>query len=95
MSIEELNREQLIELKQAMYSEINHAVSYGELAEADSLISDKKVFERFADTEFSEDDFFCKSSSTVEEDTEKLIDHVQSTISENFLSLLLLSWNQS
>lgn len=43
MTVHNLNRDQLIELKQAMLCEID-SPSYGELAEADSIVSDKDVF---------------------------------------------------
>ena len=63
MTVRELNRDQLTELKQRMVDdEINEtegrSASYGELADAES-IPDEKVFEHYAGTEFVEDDFFC------------------------------------
>lgn len=58
MTVHELSRDQLIELKQHMLCE-QGSPSYGELADADELISDEKVFEEYCDTDFVEDDFFC------------------------------------
>ena len=63
MTVRELNRDQLTELKQHMvsdeiYNTEERTASYGELAEAES-IPDEKVFEHYAGTEFVEDDFFC------------------------------------
>lgn len=58
MTVHELTREQLIELKQDMLCE-QGSPSYGELADADELVSDETVFAEFDATKFSEDDFFC------------------------------------
>lgn len=63
MTVRELNRDQLTELKQRMVDdEINEtegrSASYGELAEAGS-VPDEKVFEQYEGIEFSNDDFFC------------------------------------
>lgn len=58
MTVHELSRDQLIELKQHMLCE-QGSPSYGELADADELISDEKVFEEYCDTDFVKDDFFC------------------------------------
>ena len=45
MSVKDLTREQLIELKQRYYTERNENVSYGELADIDNLVSDDEIFE--------------------------------------------------
>lgn len=58
MTVHELTREQLIELKQHMLCE-QGSPSYGELADADELVSDESAFAEFDATDFSEDDFFC------------------------------------
>lgn len=63
MTVRELNRDQLTELKQRMVDdEINEAegrsASYGELAEAES-VPDEKVFEKYEGIRFSNDDFSC------------------------------------
>lgn len=57
MSVEELNRDQLIELKQNYLSETYYGISYNELANADSLVPDKVILKYYADCVFSEDDF--------------------------------------
>ena len=62
MTVMELNRDQLTELKQRMVDdEISEtegrSASYGELANAES-IPDEKVFERYDGVEFVEEDFF-------------------------------------
>ena len=63
MSVKELNREQLTELKGNYLMEKNaengEGTSYMEIADADSIISDDEIFDAYAGTEFSEDDFCC------------------------------------
>jgi len=65
MKVTELSRDQLIMLKQSMLEDRNAAndegTSYGELAEADNLISDDEAFTTYAGVEFSEDDFLGQS----------------------------------
>ena len=63
MTVHELNREQLTELKERMiddeiYEKEGRGASYGELADAES-IPDEKVFEKYAGTEFVNDNFSC------------------------------------
>ena len=61
MYISELNREQLIELKQSYLiqqnEETGEGTSYDELARADSIISDKVIQEVYSGINFTEDDF--------------------------------------
>lgn len=57
MKIEDLTREQLIELKQRYYTERNENVSYGELAHIDVLVSDNEIFEEYGHITFVEEDF--------------------------------------
>ena len=54
MSVKDLTREQLIELKQRYYTD-------GELADIDNLVSDNEIFEEYGDITFVEEDFFCTS----------------------------------
>lgn len=59
MKVTELNREQLLQLKQKYLCETqDETVSYGELATADELVTDKQVFEMFAGYDFVPEDFF-------------------------------------
>lgn len=58
MKIEDLTREQLIELKERYYTERNENVSYGELADVDNLVSDNEIFEEYGHITFVEEDFF-------------------------------------
>lgn len=54
MKVTELNREQLIQLKRMM---LPPNAGYGDLARADALIPDYRVFEDYAGVEFVEEDF--------------------------------------
>ena len=45
MSVYELSKNQLIELKQNYLCEVQKNVSYGELCDADNIISDKEIFQ--------------------------------------------------
>lgn len=61
MTVRELSREQLDELKQnhltRKMDEAGESPSYGELAEASEKISDEEIFDEYDGTEFSPDDF--------------------------------------
>lgn len=60
MSVKELNREELIELKQNYYcNELGNNASYGELADIDNIVTDKEIFEYYDYVDFVKDDFFC------------------------------------
>lgn len=59
MKVKDLSRDQLIELKQHYLCEQDMQPSWGELADADELVSDETVFEEYADIHFVNDDFFC------------------------------------
>lgn len=61
MSVKELTREQLIELKQRYYTERNENVSYGELADIDNLVSDNEIFEEYEHITFVAEDFLCNN----------------------------------
>lgn len=57
MKVTELSRDQLVELKQHYLCDTSYHVYTSELADADNIISDEEIFEEYADTEFTEDDF--------------------------------------
>lgn len=63
MNFNELTEEQRLELKQRILTERldakGESPSYGELADADDLVSDADLADRYGDTVFSPDDFFC------------------------------------
>ncbi|MGN1217957.1 MAG: hypothetical protein ACI4TD_08270 [Phocaeicola sp.] len=70
MTVQELNRDQLIEIKESMLVERMDAEgdwpSWDEIANADSLVSDEDVFEEYANTVFTEADFFCSYEQSME-----------------------------
>ena len=61
MTIKELTPEQLATVKQNYYiqkqEEKGEKVFMSELAEIDSIVSDSEIFEAYADTIFTKDDF--------------------------------------
>ena len=59
MSVYELSKNQLIELKQNYLCEVQKNVSYGELCDADNIISDEEIFQTYSYTDFSSEDFMC------------------------------------
>ena len=61
MKLKDLTPVQKLELKQTLLTQ-DRDVSYGELANADELVSDKQLEDAYGDTEFTEDDFFCTGS---------------------------------
>lgn len=66
MTVQELNRMQLEELKQAyateMCSEKGEDISYGELADAIN-IPDEVIYEHYNVYDFTNDDFFCTANA--------------------------------
>ena len=64
MKFDELSREQLIELKQSMLDEVlDGRVSWGDLADADEIVSDEMARKEYGGVEFSPDDFFCSAGA--------------------------------
>ena len=59
MSVYELSNNQLIELKQNYLYEVQENVSYGELCDADNIVSDEEIFQAYSCTVFSSEDFVC------------------------------------
>ena len=58
MKLNELTPDQKLQLKQSYLCEHEDNVSYGELAEADTLVTDDELEEAYGDIDFVEDDFF-------------------------------------
>ena len=58
MSVYELNKNQLIELKQNYLFKRDENISYDKLLDADIIVSDEEIFNEYGNVEFSEDDFF-------------------------------------
>ena len=67
MKLKDLNNDQRMELKQAILTQRLDArgdsPSYGELADADDLVSDEDLEDWYGGTEFSTDDFSCSAAS--------------------------------
>ena len=62
MSIYELNREQMEYIKanwldSYLMEHENRNISWGEMAEADSIVPDDTMFEEYSGTDFVEEDF--------------------------------------
>lgn len=57
MTVYELNRDQLQELKARYYQEAGEDLSYDELVNIDNLISDEEVYSYYGSYLFSPDDF--------------------------------------
>jgi len=70
MNVQDLNREQIVELKQAYLTRLADEgtfaevlgvdydePSWGDLADADDIVPDDVIFENYGDTEFVEEDF--------------------------------------
>ena len=58
MKLKDLTDEERLELKQNYLTRDND-VSYGELADADRLVTDEELEAEYGSTEFTKDDFFC------------------------------------
>lgn len=58
MTLKELNKNQIEQLKQRYYCDRNENVSYGELINIDELVSDEEIEEEYGATFFVEEDFF-------------------------------------
>jgi hypothetical protein len=59
MTLKELSRDQITELKQTYLCENNSNVSWDELANADRNVSDEELENYFSSTAFFDDDFRC------------------------------------
>ena len=64
MSVYELKKEQMTELKSRYFTDYiyeteNRDVFLSELANIDNIISDDDIYENYGDIDFAEDDFFC------------------------------------
>lgn len=57
MSYDELNRDQILALKQNYLVRTQDNVSYNELAEADNLVSDEELEQEYKNINFVEEDF--------------------------------------
>lgn len=66
MKLSDLSADQKLELKQNLLEKKNEAkgegTSYGELADADQLVTDAELEAEYGNTEFTGDDFCCTAS---------------------------------
>lgn len=59
MGLDELSRDQIVQLKQSMLEEVlGEEPSWYDLAMADDIVSDEKLEEEYGGTRFVEGDFF-------------------------------------
>lgn len=63
MTVYELNKDELTELKIQYYSKSHPDYSYGEMSSINSLVTDKEIYEEYNNTTFTLDDFFCSSDN--------------------------------
>lgn len=63
MTVWDLNRDQLAELKQRYYIDhVDENPSYGELADIDNLVSDDEVYNEYDHVDFVPEDFFSEDN---------------------------------
>ena len=62
MNVRELNREQIIELKQGFLFSLPEWPSWRGLADADELVDDETIFDLYEGTDFVPEDFNCSPS---------------------------------
>lgn len=78
MTVQELSREQLTELKEHYLVELDDegtleevtgldAIYYGVLADINEIVPDEVVFEHYDGVDFVEDDFFCTAGCYMED----------------------------
>jgi len=77
MTVQELSREQLTELKEHYLVELDNegtleeitgldAIYYGVLADIDEVVPDEVIFDHYDGIDFVEDDFFCTAGCYTE-----------------------------
>ena len=73
MTVYELNRDQLTELKQNYYTQLlderGESPSWGELANIDDYVSDETIQDVYFYDNFVNDDFFCSAGQPEEKKT--------------------------
>ena len=62
MKVQDLTRDQLVELKQGYLCGRPEEPSWEELAQADTLISDEEIFSAYDGYNFVPEDFVCSSN---------------------------------
>lgn len=66
LTVYDLSPEQMLELKQAYLTQMfdeteERSPSWDELARADEIVDDQLIFDAYANTVFSNDDFVCSA----------------------------------
>ena len=66
LTVYDLSPEQMIELKQTYLTQMfeeteEESLSWNELARADEIVDDSLIFDAYAGTVFSNDDFVCSA----------------------------------
>ena len=67
MTVWDLNRDQLIELKGRYLTDTNPNISQYELSQADDLLTDRFIMEYWDGAEFTNDDFFSTAGESENE----------------------------
>lgn len=57
MTVYELTKDQMYELKQSHLCERDENISYDKLLDADIIVSDEEIYSKYGNVEFSENDF--------------------------------------
>ena len=66
MTVQELNREQLEQLKRQYYDDRHpEGVSYGDLADVDRLVTMDELREEYGGTIFTPEDFLCNTAGAL------------------------------
>jgi hypothetical protein len=58
MTIKDLDKQQLTQVKQAYFAENHENMSYDDLEMINTLVSDEEIFEAFEGVNFVDDDFW-------------------------------------
>ena len=80
MNVHELQRDQLIELKQRYLCEHGNP-SWGEMADSDELVADQVIFDEYEGVDFTEDDFSCSAMQIIRINS-RLLDAVNTILYE-------------
>lgn len=80
MNVHELQRDQLIELKQRYLCEHGNP-SWGEMADSDELVADQVIFDEYEGVDFTEDGFSCSAMQTIRINS-RLLDAVNTILYE-------------
>lgn len=59
LTVRDLSRDQLTELKERWYTDVNSNVSLDEIVSMNELVSDEEIIEVYEHITFTQDDFFC------------------------------------